>query len=191
MSSIHPLKLPLCTKMYEDTRKVLNAAIHRTAYCLITSMQAIYFGQTVLQFRMTFFKFFFSSFLYEIFKGVVHMKTLLVNEVAFVSGGDGGSCPAAGPSAGCYTAPPSGCTTTTTNGPTLGFTITAGSSGISVTASASFAPATTTCPATIPTTPTPGSGSTDSGGPVGDWFQSMGPMVYANPNGINPLLMTV
>jgi hypothetical protein len=107
------------------------------------------------------------------------MKTLMANEVAFVSGGeDTGTCPAAGPAGGCYSAPPSGCTTTTPNGPTITYTIGVTQSGLGGGVSVAFPSSTTTCPTPAPGTG--GGGNSGSGGSMGDWLRDTGPMVSAS-----------
>ena len=116
------------------------------------------------------------------------MKTLMVNEVAFVAGGeDSGSCPAAGPGGGCYTAPSSGCTTTTPNGPAIAIGIGATTSGVGATFTLTFQPTTTTCPS-----PAPGSGGGgNSGGgddSYTDWLRNTPPMASA---AYNPLIINV
>ena len=107
------------------------------------------------------------------------MKTLMSNEVAFVSGGeDTGTCPAAGPGGGCYTPPaPSGCTTTTPNGPAYAYTVGGGPGGLNGSVTVTFLPTTTTCP-----TPAPGmggGGNSGGGDSFGDWLRDTGPMVSA------------
>ncbi len=104
------------------------------------------------------------------------MKILTSNEIAFVAGGeDEGSCPAAGPGGGCFAPPPSGCTTTTPNGPQIILGASIGANP-SVNFSITFAPSSTTCPSPAPG----GGGSSGGGGSYSDWLQNTGPMVSAD-----------
>jgi hypothetical protein len=114
-----------------------------------------------------------------------HMKTLMANEAAFVSGGeaDGGSCPAAGVSGGCYAPVSSGCTTTTTNGLGVSASFSVSIAGPTGSITVTSTPSTTTCP-TAPIDPRPGQGGNPGGGGSNndylDWLRNT-PIMASGP----------